>query len=82
MSRYSFKTVKNDKIYSVAYGYDRPLQEYFIQVFDNTMPEDEECIIWEGSHMTNKSNSEILEIFEQWDVPGDHLQQVALDLPF
>ena len=83
MSRYALLVKKDKKIYSVAYGYDRPLLEYFIQVFDTSIAdEDSSCILWKGSYMSNLSNSKMLELFEQWNVPEEHLQMVALDLPF
>jgi hypothetical protein len=88
MSRYSFKIVKSSgKHYQVAYGFDRPMQEYFLQVFDLDKPDEDDkddvqCIIWEGNRMTGKSNSEMLELFELWGVPQKHIEQVALDLPF
>ena len=94
MSRYSFinKIKEPGKKYEVAYGFDRPLQEYFLQVFDLNVPEagnnndddddDVRCIIWEGNRMTGKSNSQMLELFEDWSVPEKHIQLVALDLPF
>jgi hypothetical protein len=94
MSRYRFvnTTKEPGKRYEVAYGFDRPMQEYFLQVFDLNVPEagnnndddddDVHCIVWEGNRMTGKSNSEMLELFELWGVPETHLQQVALDLPF
>lgn len=82
MSRYGHKIKKEDKEYEVAYGFDRQCSEYFIQVFDNSMPEDRECIIWEGSRMTGKSNSEMLDLFTLWGVPEIHRTAVTLDNPF
>lgn len=74
-----------EKKYSIAYGFDRPLQEYFIQVFENgsaTEENEDGLIVWEGSRMTHKSNGEMLELFEKWGVPEEHRQAVAMDLPF
>lgn len=82
MSRYSFKTTIDDKQYEVAYGFDRQLSEYFIQVFDYSKEEDMECIVWEGSYMTNKSNGEMLKLYKKWNVPEEHIEMVALDLTF
>ena len=88
MSRFTFLNnwKENGKILEVAYGFDRPLQEYFIQVFDTTAPDTDDddihCVLWEGNRMTDKSNSEMLELFKEYGVPENHLQQVALDLPF
>jgi hypothetical protein len=88
MSRYRFVNDKKEpgKLYEVAYGYDRPLQEYFIQVFDinakDTDEDDIHCIVWEGNKWSDKSNSEMLELFELWGVPDNHCQAVALDNQF
>lgn len=82
MSRYIFTTVKDNKEYEVAYGYDWPLTEYFLQVYDNSLPEDEELILWEGSRMTTKSNSQMLELYQEWNVPKEHCNMLASDLPF
>lgn len=88
MSRFSFLNLEKEpgKIYEVAYGYDRPLQEYFIQVFDINAPDtdddDVHCIVWEGNKWSDKSNSEMLELFKLWGVPEKHLTAVALDLQF
>ncbi len=54
MSRYTFKT-KDDKV--VAYGYDRPMQSYFITVYDpskewkesNTDEENDEAELFDPS---------------------------------
>jgi len=84
MSRYSFKTTVDDKTLEVAYGYDRPLQEYFIQVFNYEISDEDcdACILWEGSRMTGKSNSAMIYLYEKYKVPEEHIRQVALDLPF
>jgi len=82
MSRHAHVHKKEGKIYSVAYGFDRPLSEYFLQVFDPSMPEDEECILWKGSRMDQLSNSSMYELYQEWGVPKHHLQAVTLDLPF
>lgn len=83
MSRFSHKIEKNGKEYEVAYGYDRPLSEYFIQVFDPSIEdEDNQLIVWEGSRMTNKSNGEMYRLFEKWGVKEEHLECLAMDLSF
>lgn len=83
MSRYSHKIVKKGKTYTVAYGYDRPLSEYFLQVFDESKEKDDDgCILWLGSYMTHTPNSEMLDNYIEWGVKKDHADMLALDLPF
>jgi len=84
MSRFTCKTIKDGKEYEIAYGFDRPLGEYFIQVYDPSKNEEENedgLIVWEGSRMTGKSNSEMCKLMETWEVPEHHISGVALDLP-
>lgn len=88
MSRYT-KTIEGGK--ELSWGYDRPLQEYFVQLF---CTETEEPIFDCGNvsttvpHPANEklrySNSELLEIMQEFSghIPEEHLQAVAMDLPF
>jgi len=79
MSRYQHE----HKGMVVVYGYDRPMMEYFIQVIDPKIEdEDAQMVIWEGSYMTSCSNGRMLELFDQWGVPMDHKNQLLMDLPF
>jgi len=88
MSRYT-ATLENGN--ELAWGFDRPIGEYFIQLFD---PEDEP-IFSVGSHVTltphpvyphrkHWSNGELLQVFEDYNdaIPEDHIQSLALDLVF
>ena len=87
MSRYS-KKINND---TLAWGYDNPLQEYFIQLYDQS----DECVFELGTTATlvphpqfpSKimwSNKEILEIFEQYHtvIPAEHIAAVKENKPF
>jgi hypothetical protein len=86
MSRYT--KVLEDGTY-VAYGYDEPLQEYFIQLFDS----EEECLFSianyntllehpDAPHKVRYSNSELLEVFQKYNLPVNHIIMLASDLPF
>lgn len=88
MSRYS-KGLENGQ--TLAWGYDRPLSEYFIQLEGF----DDETVFEIGSYYTTKphpeyptkltyTNSELLEIFNQYAhvIPEAHLSAIASDLPF
>ncbi len=79
--RYTITPKINGKKLEVAYGFDYPLGEYFIQVFDYTMLEDKELIFWKSSNMDNIPNSKMIEYWEKYQVPIDHLNLLALDLP-
>jgi hypothetical protein len=83
MSRYTNYIIKDGDKFLVVHGFDRPLQEYFIQVHAE---EDEDTpLLWEGSRMTNRSNGDMMQFFNDWGVndhyPG-HCTHLALDLPF
>lgn len=82
MSRYTHECCIDGKHLEVAYGFDNPLQEYFIQVFDKDDEEGFTPIVWEGSRMTHKSNGEMLELFEKYLVPENHCLALTLDLTF
>jgi len=89
MSRYN-ATTKDGKI--MAFGYDRPLQEYFAQVFD--MDDELELDInssgmsMVGPQMRPKSNStiyeEITSLMSDRDLTRHKplLDNILLDLPF
>ena len=92
MSRH---TTQHNKFH-YAWGYDHPLSSYFFQKFrDEPKEGEEECVFSIDSYFTTEphpdfpnktsfTNSEILEIMEaEGDVvPSNHLDQIALDLPF
>ena len=88
MSRYSAQL--GDK--TLAWGYDSPLQEYFIQLYSD---HDDRCIFELGTVATTQphpdypgkkawSRGEILGIYEQYAeyIPQKHRDAVALDMVF
>lgn len=86
MSRYE-KVLPNGE--QVAWGYDRPLSEYFIQKFDKKGE-----TIWSIANYNTLephpdhpqkirySNSELLEYYEQYELPQNHINALCLDIPF
>ena len=82
MSRLTHKHYVGEKVLEVAYGYDFPLQEYFIQVFDpNIEDEDQQCIVDEGNFCTGKSNIQMYHLFKDYGVPYVYLACVLNDVP-
>lgn len=65
---------------SVAYGFDKALG-YFIDVFG---PEDEEgisqMIVEESSFLSGMSNGKMVELMQEYQLPEEHINLVALDL--
>jgi hypothetical protein len=60
MSRYQI-TSKNPKLKAVV-GWDGPMQTFYGQVFDPSIPEEQsDCIFWVGSHMGGVKTVEQLE---------------------
>ena len=89
MSRYTHKITKQHVDYEVAYGYDQPLQEYFLQVFRLDKQDDydfdptgEGMMINESSLLTNRSNGFMLNLFNIWGAKEEHQEQLTMDLPF
>ena len=93
MSRYEHEVVNKEGIFTVACGYDEPLSEYFIQVWNNENEDEEGLVFAIGSHHTMKchpdypgiiywSNGGILKLMKEWNCTEEHLNQVARDLPF
>lgn len=76
MSRYS-KTAGNLKL---NYGFDNALG-YWCDIEDNSS-NITLVILDESSALTGLSRSEFVEIMEHFEVNKDHLDAVALDLPF
>ena len=73
----------NDKGEEFAYGYDRPLQEYFL--FKDAPEEDSGCINLVGSLSdTYGSAANLLEAIEKHgiEIPEEHRNAMMLDLPF
>lgn len=90
MSQYTKFVQKHGKNYRVVYGFDRPLTEYFIQVWDSA---DEDCPVFavsnyctldphpEAPDKFRYTNSELLPLFLEWEVPEEHIHCLVLDLP-
>lgn len=82
MSRF----VEEKENLTIAYGYDRPLQEYFFQVFDkNTDDGEESCILDKSSRHIKRenviTNGQMLELMDEYDVgTEEHKRRIALDL--
>ena len=82
MSRYHVRVGE----VTFAYGYDRPLQEYFLQRHtpsEGDYPQVDDLVgsLTGGGYGTA---GELLEAVEKYGVPlpTDHLLAVSLDLPF
>ena len=62
-----------------AYGFDRPLGEYFIQLLDGEDDATDLC----GFPVNNGTNGNFLEVVSQYgiQIPDEHLDNVCLDLP-
>jgi hypothetical protein len=75
-------------------GFDRPLQEYFVQLFRTDAPEEEEDVVFSISSRTtidphpdypgkfHYSNGELVEIMTELGADEAHITAVVLDLPF
>lgn len=95
MSRYTAELPSGRVI---AWGYDRPLSEYFFQEYygkdDNREDPDDEVRFSISSHTTltphpdhpgqmDWSNGEILELMENYpQIPEEHKMALTMDLPF
>lgn len=86
MGRYQEK-MKNGNV--IAWGYDRSLNEYFIQLEDSSG----ECIWAISNYFVMKakspgklsySNSELLKVFQEYSdyIPKKHIDNLALDIKF
>jgi hypothetical protein len=77
MSRYEIKMTNGNKF---VYGYDRPLQYFFVQVFEPDCkgdPIDDNLIV-----NRNGSKDVILNALKEFDVeiPDEHLTSICYDL--
>lgn len=77
MSRFEFSTTRDSKKVRVAYGLDR-ICGYFIDVTE--LQAGEGVFILSRDSTTN-NRGQILEFMQEWGVPQQHLEQLALDLP-
>ncbi|NDB03896.1 MAG: hypothetical protein EBY38_09585 [Flavobacteriaceae bacterium] len=76
MSRFSTTNTKGEKF---VYGYDRPLQEYFLQ-----KQEDFDFVELVGTLSSVRgTNGNLLEVAEQHGViiPDDHRDKIVFDFP-
>jgi hypothetical protein len=91
MSRY---TASFDQ-FTIAWGYDRPLQEYFFHMEDATLDNDDDGLVYAISNRfplkadpnnpkPNYSNSDILEKMLEFKayIPPEHISALRNDLPF
>lgn len=67
MSRYEIRHGEK----TIAYGFDRPLQTFFVQIFEG-----QRLIL--DSH----SRADVMEILDRYKAPSNHRAAVACDLPF
>lgn len=68
-----------------AYGYDRPLQEYFIQKIVPNGDDFPELIELVGSMSNTYGNaSNMMAAIEEYKIPiiQEHLDKIMMDLPF
>tara|TARA_R110000824_G_scaffold8336_3_gene37650 strand:+ start:17812 stop:18060 length:249 start_codon:yes stop_codon:yes gene_type:complete len=81
MSRYEIGMTLDTNEHTFAYGYDRPMQTYFWQVFDD----EGETLVDEGG-MTPRSGGQLLEAIDKYGVKDlvkeDHMVNAAMDMPF
>ena len=80
MSRYEVPVTIDSKTYAFAYGYDRPMQTYFWQLFDNKG----ELLVDEGGLIT-KSGVQLCEAISKYNasgcVPKGHQDAALMDMP-
>ena len=78
MSRFVAQNAAGQKF---AYGFDNPLQEYFLQKLDGETVD----LVGSGSFPpVAGTNGKFLQAVEDFGIilPEDHLQEVVFDLPF
>ena len=81
MSRY-IAIHKSDKNKQVIYGWDHALG-YWVDVVDYEKgDEDFEFIIKEMSSIFGSGRGTMVETLKEYDVPGEHLLKLGLDLTF
>lgn len=78
MSRH---VINKDDGKEIAYGHDHAIG-YFFQVFDGVNEDGEDNLdVDEDSMLTKMSNGRMVELMEKYNVPGEHVALVVLDLP-
>jgi len=77
MSRFQATNESGKKF---VYGFDRPLQEYFLQVIEDGEPQE----IVGSLGLLSGTNGNMLEALQENEVqiPEEHLDRIILDLPF
>lgn len=80
MSRYVVDLGDNKEF---VYGFDHALG-YFYELWDNSLgDEDYERIVEDKSYFINKlSKGEMMESMEKYNSKKEHLEKMAMDLPF
>lgn len=94
MSRYT-KKLKEDT-QTLVWGFDRPMSEYFIQLFDDTETIGDGLVFSISSVFTmvqhpdhpgktKWGNGELLELIKKDypnDIPSEHIDALVMDIPF
>jgi len=80
MSRYVVDLEENKEF---VYGWDHALG-YFYELWDHSLgEEDYEKLVEDKSYFLNKlSKGDMLEAMEKYGANKDHLEKLAMDLPF
>ena len=80
MSRYEVTMTLDTNEHTFAYGYDRPMQTYFWQVFDD----EGEPLVDEGG-LQSRTGGQLLQAVEKYGVKNlvdpKHMEAAAMDLP-
>ena len=74
-------TGKN-KVFDVAYGFDEPLGEYYIQASYTDDEGEDSFVIDKGTYTTQTHKDEMLMLYILFGVPEEHKTSLALDLKF
>ena len=80
MSRYVVDLEENKEF---VYGWDHALG-YFYELWDHSLgEEDYEKLVEDKSYFLNKlSKGDMLEAMEKYGAKKDHIEKLAMDLPF
>lgn len=80
MSRFSVKLEEQKEF---VYGFDHALG-YFYEVWDHSLgDEEEDCLLEDKSYLFDHiTKNEMTEVMTKYKANKDHIQKVALDLPF
>lgn len=63
-----------------VYGWDHPLQSFYIQIHDLSRPEDDEIVVWMGATADTKlyEVEELVRVAHKHGLLIDHRERVAL----